>query len=417
MVGLVVASLISFVAAGALAAGQWVISSRNLVTLSDQPDIPRPRPGTEIIVPENLRSPDDSDGEAEVPEEFPIAEPEAKNFLITGSDNNACIDPDSPYAPAFGDRSDFGERSDTIMVWRVNPATGQVAVLSFPRDLYVDIPGGGRARINTAYRRDDPELLRATILQNFGIPIDHFVQVDFCAFKTLVDAVGGVEVPFTYPARDPRSGLNVPITGCFNLDGEHALAYVRSRYYEYEDPPGSGNWRRDGTSDLGRIARQQDFLRRTAASILKRGAYTPSVARALLETNAQYLVVDSGLTLNRMLEFAGLLQGLDLDQVRSYQIDFTPRTIAGNAVLVPRLDGENMRQILAIFRGEAALASAPLEAGDLPGDPASQSTVDTAAPVDDNVDASASATTTPPIPEVAPEQNLVGVAPPTDVQC
>ena len=57
------------------------------------------------------------------PETFPPAEPDAKNFLITGADNNACVDPDSPYAPAFGDRSSFGERSDTIMMWRVNPAT------------------------------------------------------------------------------------------------------------------------------------------------------------------------------------------------------------------------------------------------------------------------------------------------------
>ena len=74
------------------------------------------------------------------PETFPPADPEAKNFLLTGADNGACVDPNSPYAPAFGDAESgrVGERSDTIMVLRVDPAPSRVAVLSFPRDLYVD---------------------------------------------------------------------------------------------------------------------------------------------------------------------------------------------------------------------------------------------------------------------------------------
>src|SRR3978361_421011 len=66
-------------------------------------------------------------------ETFPISDPQAQNFLITGADNNSCVDPNSPYAAAFGDRSSLGERSDTIMVMRVDPATNQAAVLSFPR--------------------------------------------------------------------------------------------------------------------------------------------------------------------------------------------------------------------------------------------------------------------------------------------
>ena len=194
------------------------------------------------------------------PETFPAADPQAKNFLITGADNNACVDPDSPYAGAFGDRSSMGERSDTIMVMRIDPSTKQGAVLSFPRDLWVDIPGRAPNRINAAYIKDDPQRLIDTIYQNFGVPIDHYIQVDFCAFKTIVEAVGGVTVPFAYPARDRHTGLNVPVAGCFTFDGDHALAYVRSRYYEYQDE--NGKWKQDPVSDLGRISRQQDFLRR-----------------------------------------------------------------------------------------------------------------------------------------------------------
>ena len=177
----------------------------------------------------------------------------------------------------------MGERSDTIMVLRVDPDADRVAVLSFPRDLYVDIAGSGsKSRINSAYRRDDPQRLIDTIFENFGITIDHYIQVDFCAFKTLVDAVGGVAVPFEFPARDENTGLNVPTTGCFVFDGEHALAYVRSRHYEYEDPPGSGEWSEDPSSDLGRVSRQQDFIRRTLSSILGEGPLNPRVARGLI---------------------------------------------------------------------------------------------------------------------------------------
>jgi LCP family protein required for cell wall assembly len=404
-------SVIAMSAAVALAAGQWVVSSRNLVTLL--PQIPSPDvggtsgtsiPGVTVTGPED-------DGIVEAG--FPAAEPEARNFLVTGTDNNSCLDPDSPFAGGFGDRTSFGERSDTIMVWRVNPSTGQVAVLSFPRDLYVDVAGGGKARINTAFKNNDPERLRATILNNFGIPIDHYVQVDFCAFERMVDAVGGVEVPFAYPARDAGSGLNVPVTGCFNFAGDHALAYVRSRAYQYEDPPGSGRWRRDGTGDWGRIARQQDFLRRTVATVLSRGLYTPSVVAALIETNSSYLTMDSGLTVNRLLQFAGVIQGLDPMKIGSYQIDSTPEMIAGNAVLVPRIRNENMSAILDVFRGAALLSDAPPIDSDTP--PSTTSPLTGSTPPSDN--ATGDPQESADLPSVSAEENLLGIAPPRDMTC
>ena len=131
------------------------------------------------------------------------------------------------------------------MMWRVNPATSQVAVLSFPRDLWVTIAGrSSQQRINAAYERDNPQQLIDTIYQNFFIPTDHFVQVDFCAFKTLVDAVDGVTVPFATPVSDPTTGLYVPEAGCFTFNGDHALAYVRSRHLEYQTLDGEWHDRR-----------------------------------------------------------------------------------------------------------------------------------------------------------------------------
>ncbi len=409
----------AFGAAGALYAGQRVIEDRNIAPAIIDPAAVTTVPGPSA----------ESDGEGETsdeaiapPETFPPAEPGAKNFLITGADNNSCVDPDSPYAPAFGDRTNFGERSDTIMMWRVNPSTSQVAVLSFPRDLFVDIAGTSRSdRINGAYQRDNPQQLIDTIFQNFGVNTDHFVQVDFCAFRTLVDAAGGVAVPFDGPVRDPKTGLNVTAAGCFTFDGDHALAYVRSRSLQYFDP--SGEWKQDPTSDLGRISRQQDFLRRTVSSLLSKGVYNPDVAGGLIETLSEYIVSDEDLTTRRMLEFAGVLRGVDPTEITTYQITANPRTIQGAAVLVPSLDGDNMQAILAVFRGEATLGDAPEQVIDAPPGTASETLPDTttAAPTDTSVAAepteptNASPSTT--LPNVQADENQFGYVPDKTVSC
>jgi LCP family protein required for cell wall assembly len=400
-----------FIAAGVLYAGQRIVEDRNIAPTLLDPT----RDGAAAPIPGTVPTTDGDGSIVSVPAvTFPEAEPQARNFLVTGADNNACVDPDSPYAPAFGDRSGLGERSDTIMMWRVNPATSQVAVLSFPRDLFVQIAGSSRSgRINEAYERDNPQQLVDTIYQNFGILTDHFVQVDFCAFQTLVDAVDGVAVPFTTPVRDPNTGLNVPEAGCFTFSGDHALAYVRSRKLEYQLP--DGEWERDGTSDLGRISRQQDFLRRTVTRLLDKGALDPDVASGLIKTLTEYIVTDEALTTSKMLEFAGVLSRVDPTTITSYQIEANPRTIQGNAVLVPSIDGDNMQAILSVFRGEATLADIPEQvfATTVPAGAAPAPSVPPA-PAGSDTTTAAPGTT---VPTVVADENTFGVVPDKNVTC
>jgi LCP family protein required for cell wall assembly len=304
------------------------------------------------------------------------------------------------------------------MMWRVNPATSQVAVLSFPRDLWLGIAGRSRdGRINEAYERDQPQRLIDTIEENFGIPTDHFVQIDFCAFKKLVDAVDGVAVPFDRPVRDTKTGLFVPEAGCYTFNGDHALAYVRSRAIQeqFDDGTWSGS---DGTSDLGRISRQQDFIRRTVDSLLAAGEFDPSVVRALIETSDDYVVNDSELTVNKMLEFAGVLRNVDSNQITTYQIEATGTTIQGNSVLIPRINGSNMKAILQVFRGDATLASAPEQVFEV--DPLPTAT----SPADADADAVEPAPSTTaeelpftPLPEVEAENISYGVVPDSNISC
>ena len=371
----IVAVLACFVGAGVLIVGQQFLTQ----TKKSAPiQAPPTEDGSASIKPAVATTPapggsavtivDNTTGTtagADIPtttEPFPQADPQAQNFLITGADGAVdCIDPSSPYYGAFGDRSSMGARSDTIMVIRVDPSTSRAAVLSFPRDLWVQIDGANsKSRINSAYILNDPQKLVNTIYANFGVPIQHSIQVDFCGLKSLVDAVGGVSVYFKYPAQDTHTGLNVDVTeGCYTFNGDAALAYVRSRHYQYLDPK-TNTFIEDPFSDYGRISRQQDFLRRAVAKILSKG-FDLSVARSLIDVAKNYVVVDQDLTVQKELQFAGVLKSLDPLAIQTYQIEGTNQVIGGAAVIVPKLTGDNMKSILAIFRGQAQLATAPVQ--------------------------------------------------------
>ena len=292
-------------------------------------------------------------GDTGSPETFPEADPAAMNFLVTGADNST--DKSCVLLQDKGART--GERSDTIMVIRLDPSTKRSAVLSFPRDLWVKIPGHGTQRINGAYRRDEPQLLIDTIKAEFDINIDHFIQIDFCAFQRLVKAIGGVGVPLPFPVRDDSTGLNVLEAGCHTFEGDEALKYVRSRHFEYQDE--QGKWHEDPSSDLGRIARQQDFLRRTLTAALKNGVLKPKIISSLYASYRDDLVIDTGMTIDKMIEFVGVVRKVTASAIRTYQIEATGKTISGSAVLIWHKDSENMQAILNIFRGLAPLADAP----------------------------------------------------------
>ena len=351
----------------------------------------------------------------------------AKNFLLTGSDNGSCVDPNSPYAGAFGDRTGFGERSDTIMIIRVDPKDNRAAFLSFPRDLWVKIAGSTRTnRINTAFDRKNPNKLVDTIYQNFGISIDHYVNIDFCAFKEIVNAVGGVSIPFLYETRDKKTGLYVPAPSCFEFSGDHALAYVRSRSgYSYFDPA-KNDWIKDGTGDLGRISRQQDFIRRAMQRALDKGSSSPTVANKLLNAALKNVITDDQLTPISMLQLAQAMRDLNTSKIPTYTIAASGEMIGDQAVLVPRIQNDTMREILALFQGKASLAT-PGSATDAP--PSSDMTTNEGAiggitsteivPVNYVKYTANNFSAAPPttLPVVAPEQATLGVAPPNDPSC
>lgn len=398
-----VATVLIVAGIGILWAGQR-LDSRQVVSINGS--------STGTVVPDAVIAPSD---------EWTLTEGDLKsqNFLLTGSDNGSCVDPDSPYAGAFGDRTSFGERSDTIMVIRVNPIDNQAAFLSFPRDLWVKIANSTRSnRINTAFDRKNPIRLIDTIHQNFGVPIDYYVNIDFCAFKQIVDTVGGVSVPFLYPTRDQKTGLFIPAAGCFTFSGDHALAYVRSRSgYRYLDPA-TGKWLQDGTGDLGRIGRQQDFIRRSMQRALDKGSSSPRVANQLLNAALKNVITDDQLSAITMLQLAQAMRNLNTDEIATYTVEASGQMIGDQSVLIPTIQNERMRQILAIFQGKASIgnSSSTTIPADSSGDQGASGRIQS---ISSNHKVSNTPIVAPSttIPEVAPVQDTIGVVPPNDPSC
>ena len=338
----------------------------------------------------------------------------AKNFLLTGSDNGACPDKGDGTSGGIGDRESFGERSDTIMVLRVDPTVNDVVVLSFPRDLWVKIAGTTReARINSAFDSKDPSRLIRTIADNFDVPIDHYVNVNLCAFKEIVDSVGGVKVPFAYRTKDEQVGFREVGPGCVELRGSQALAYVRSRSgYRYFDETNQ-QWLSDPTGDIGRIARQQDFLRRSMQRALDRGTSNPATANALLNVALSRVITDDRLTPRDLLSLVQAMRKLNTSSVNSYTVEWSMRRIGGESVLMPITDTESMQAIFALFRNEvvqgdeSAFAPPSVRTASLVISPFAQLTLNILTSVD------TTDTTMPP----APQQERLGVFPPDDLTC
>ncbi|HEY3671973.1 MAG TPA: LCP family protein [Acidimicrobiia bacterium] len=232
----------------------------------------------------------------------------ATNYLIIGSDTRSFVQSEQD-KEAFTDAdttADGPARSDTMMVLH---ADGDASyIVSFPRDLMVNVPTLGSQKINAAFNKG-PQLVIDTLQQDFGVPINHYVEVNFKTFEDIVNAVGSVPVFFPYDARDQLSGLLIgPFPGCHHLDGPQALAYVRSRYLEYFI---DGTWQNASPqADIDRIQRQQEFIKTLGSIAVARTLDDPTLAPGLADKVIPNLTVDTGFDRPAFNQFVQAFMGL-----------------------------------------------------------------------------------------------------------
>jgi LCP family protein required for cell wall assembly len=242
-----------------------------------------------------------------------VSQQQPFNILLVGSDSRAFVNGgNSNQVNAFGSPSvQTGQRSDVTMVARVVPAAKTVTILSIPRDLWVDIPGddsgiSGMNRINAAFD-SGPDLLIQTIEQDLGIPINHYMAVNFPGFSGMVNALGGVTMDFPTKVKDAYSGLDVTTTGCQVVNGTTALALVRSRHLYYMSA--DGDWEYDSQSDFSRIQRQDAFFRAVLAKVDDIG-FNPITINDFIGAAVSNLTIDDTLTKGDLLNIAEDFKGL-----------------------------------------------------------------------------------------------------------
>jgi len=279
-------------------------------------------------------------------------------ILFIGSDTRADIPPSEViHFCVRRDCSDLAgpEHSDAIMVLRIFPSIHRATLLSIPRDLNVPIPGTGtRDRINAAYEAG-PERLVETIRDNFGIRIDHFVDADFVGFRSVVAVLGGINVYFPTPARDVMSGLVVPKSGCVHLDPNQTLAYVRSRHTQFYE---NGYWRNDPLSDLSRVTRQQDFMRRLIRQI--KAIRNPFVAKRVVDGSIRYFKLDDKFSIWDAFGLLRGLRGISPDAVQATTLPVSDLSVGGAAEL--RLEQPAASQAITSFLRGPSVASSTIAA-------------------------------------------------------
>jgi LCP family protein required for cell wall assembly len=268
--------------------------------------------GAQITLPANTDEGADP-GATSAPTEDVLEKPEGQvNILLLGSDIR-------PY--------DGGFRTDVIMWLSLNPNDGYVSVISFPRDLFVSIPGWGNNRINTAFQYGGFEMLADTFEANFGVRPDHYVMVDFTGFTTVINDLGGIDVYAAYNLSDTcakwinASGYCSVGPGWVHMNGDVALWYARSRYT---------------TSDIDRARRTQEV----AEAIFDRLVSLDALVKAPDLYNAYVNYVDTDVKLTDIVSLLPLASTINQNgDIRNYVVDYNYAydwiTYSGAQVLIP----------------------------------------------------------------------------------
>jgi LCP family protein required for cell wall assembly len=300
------------------------------------------------------------------------------NILAVGSDSRAGLT--GAVARQTGASSDSvgGQRSDVIKIIRVDPTKRTITILSIPRDTEVTLLAnqslyGNYNRINVNYA-NGPALLVQTIKANFGITINHVIQVNFDGLINSAVAIGGVYLDFRYPAIDPNSGLEIKHPGCQLITGVQALEVARSRHYYYA-PSGHPVWpdRKafatmsddainneilndgfvyDPTSDFGRIDRQTSFLRAMFAQVKSKLDNIPAM-NSFLANLPKGLTIDNTFSLNEIIGLALKFHSYNTNAMQTYTLPELPAVVGGADVEV--LEEPQAEQLLTNIFGSTLL--------------------------------------------------------------
>lgn len=257
-----------------------------------------------------------------------------ETVLLVGSDSRAEVE-----GGRFGGSSVTGQRADTILLLVMPPGHAKATAVSIPRDLRVEIPGKGTGKLNAAFNGGASSMVPA-VQSATGMTVNHYLEINFDGLRDLSKAAGGVVICTDHPVRDKFSDLDLPNPGCQNLQGDMALAWVRSRHHEELV---DGKWQQDPTGDLGRIKRQQEFLTKLMGSLAEPDTmlHMPDLASAVQKDFRR----DPGFSYWHLLHTGMRFMPSPSSQLQFTTLPVEPKTIGGVSFVVPQQP--EMKQLLS----------------------------------------------------------------------
>lgn len=282
-------------------------------------------------------------------DDLPLVDPpsragQPRTFLLVGSDSREGVpEEEINLYGRFG-----GERADVIMLLQVLPDDGRLQLLSIPRDTKVTLDGR-TMKINAAFS-EGPAAIANAVVELTGVPINHYMQVDFAGFAGIVDAVGGIEMTFPNPVRDVKSHLYLD-AGTYVLDGTRAIAVARSRFYEEQV---DGRWVYVDASDIGRTGRQRDLL----LAMLTQVDRPSSVGgfRDLVNALGAFVLTDDRFDAQAIIDLAWEMRSVGVADVDSMVLPVRGLDEGGVAYVVPI--AAEAETILQAFRASTPIAAA-----------------------------------------------------------
>lgn len=256
------------------------------------------------------------------PEPIPDLPAEAMNVLVVGSDSRGNARDEAAHTASTGQPSDH--RSDTLMVVHVPADRRSLSVVSINRDLWVDIPNYGGAKINAALQLGGLDLVDRTVEQLFGIQIQHTLMMDFNGFRALIDGLGGIDVNVQVPFQSTHETQQYFPAGVNHLSGQAALEFARERY-AFAD------------GDFQRVRNQQTLLKAILSRLTSGGAlHDVTAVRSVVDFAACCLTVNGGFDHVQVAILAYSLRDLDANAIGTMTLPTAGSGfIAGQSVLLP----------------------------------------------------------------------------------
>jgi LCP family protein required for cell wall assembly len=226
-----------------------------------------------------------------------------ENILMVGS-TSRCALAHQNLAYGLCSQGVNAVNSDVIMILHADPPHHRISILSIPRDLFIpNARSEGANKIDAGLFEGISQVV-AAVEEDFGIPIQHAVSLNFDQFANVVDALGGISMAFPESVFDAESGLNIKAAPCVFLTGTQALEVVRARHLQY-DAPGTVStdafyWPQETQSDLARIRRNHEFLRVLATAVAKKGLGNPISDLSLINSVKADLTFDQSWAVSDM---------------------------------------------------------------------------------------------------------------------